>query len=188
MLLLNYIKHSLRIRLGLVLAILLAVVLQGSLWHILLLLAGTTFLLVPFLLVLAGWASISLTRGQSLRPLKPVAIAWCACAACIGISYFVGWGLNEWKINAIRAYVAHAAPLLDQIKTDQGAFPAQLPISLLGAPPELLRDSGRYYSDGKDFYFYYSDPANIFGDGAQFDSYTRAWSYSCWEECPPPSK
>jgi len=90
----------------------------------------------------------------------------------------VGKGIDDWKVDSTRSYVAQAVTVLDQIKARDGAYPVALPVSLLGRPPELLRKYGRYSSNGKEFHFEYWDLAAGYAgdeDPFEFDSTNRHW-------------
>jgi hypothetical protein len=86
--------------------------------------------------------------------------------------------MDQWKVDAVDSYVARAVPILDQMKAKDGTYPTLLPVDVLGNPPELLRDDGKYLSDGKTFHFEYENvPASwAAGQGPiEFDSTVREW-------------
>ena len=102
------------------------------------------------------------------------------CASIVSINVFMETGswINRWKVDAVESYVARAAPILDQIKQKEGAYPTNLPVDILGEPPELLRDDGYYSATQSSFRFEYVDePAGwAGGEGAlEFDNVNREW-------------
>lgn len=102
------------------------------------------------------------------------------CSSIISVKLFMETGawLNRCKVDAVESYVARAVPILDQIKQQRGAYPTNLPVDLLGEPPELLRDDGYYSATSSSFQFEYVDePAGwAGGEGAlEFDNINRVW-------------
>jgi hypothetical protein len=92
--------------------------------------------------------------------------------------FMTGDLIDRWKVDAVESYVAHAAPILDQIEKKEGSYPSKLPIDQLGAPPELLRNDGDYTATQHTFRFEYVDePAGwAGGEGLlEFDSGSREW-------------
>jgi len=102
-------------------------------------------------------------------------------SAIVSLFCFMKTGelINRWKVNDVDSYVARAVPVLDRIKHEQGAYPAKLPIDLLGEPPELLRYYGDYTATPTTFCFEYVDePAGwAGGEGLiKFNSVGRKWT------------
>jgi hypothetical protein len=87
--------------------------------------------------------------------------------------------INRWKVGAVENYVARAVPILDQIKSKEGAYPTNLPTGMVGEPPELLRDYGDYEGTQSTFRFEYVDEPAEWAGGAgliEFDSTNREWT------------
>jgi len=101
-----------------------------------------------------------------------------SCVVSLVVFEMTGSWIDRWKVEAVVSYVAHAVPVLDQVKQKEGSYPAKLPIDLLGEPPELLRYYGSYASAGSTFRFEYeNEPAGWAGGGGSivFDSEVRTW-------------
>jgi hypothetical protein len=171
------------------LSLALIIFLLGGLWGVfmqeelfrsfLLVLAGLTLFVIPYFIGIAVFASIAWLSGRKMgRGFGLVLVTGAACAGSLIFSGIVGGQINAWKIAAVRGYVARALPVLDEIQAQKGSYPTTLPVSLLGEPPELLKNYGDYSSNGSSFQFEYLDePAGWAGgrDLYQFDDSTRKW-------------
>jgi hypothetical protein len=103
----------------------------------------------------------------------------CSCVVSFVVFKATGDLINNWKVDAVVGYVARAVPVLDQLQKKNGVYPSELPVNLLGKPPELLRDDGDYSANGSNFRFEYIDePAGWAGGEGflEFDSKTRKWT------------
>ena len=132
-------------------------------------------LMLFFFLVALG---VFLWKRRVGKFLKYGLVIGCSSIISIQIFFHMGIWINRSKVNAVESYVARAAPILDQIKEKEGAYPTNLPIELLGEPPELLRDDGYYSATASSFCFEYVDePAEwAGGEGAlRFDNTNREW-------------
>ncbi len=137
--------------------------------------------LVPITLIFSLTALVVFVWKRRIGKLlkHSLAIGWSLVLSIILFVETGGW-INQYKVNAVEEYVARAVPILDQIKEKQGAYPDKLPTGILGEPPELLRDYGRYTATRSSFYIEYIDePAEsaISGGPNEFDSDTRKWEY-----------
>ena len=151
---------------------------QGSFLMFLLLIFGVEYLLFPSAVILIVVAVIQRLRGHlNTQLLKSGVLAWCAIAGGLFFMWGTGRVTNRCEVDSVYLYVAKSVPLLEQIKARDGSYPSALPVSQLGAPPILLQTNDAYRSDGKEFHFQYSNPAEFVGEGEQFDSSTRQWSY-----------
>jgi hypothetical protein len=134
--------------------------------------------LFALLLILNGViASIKRFGGQ-----KPGAvIQWSAVflgSSMVATFLFgeLSWDINQWEDGAVRSYVARAVPVLDQIKSRDGAYPNALPVALLGEPPEFFKKHARYDSDGATFRFvYFNEPIGFMQDDEYLTSTKRNW-------------
>ncbi len=150
---------------------------QGSFLMFLLLIFGVEYLLFPSAVILIVVAVIQRLRGHlNTQLLKSGVLAWCAIAGGLFFMWGTGRVTNRCEVDSVHLYVAKSVPLLEQIKARDGSYPSALPVSQLGEPPILLQTNDAYRSDGKEFHFQYSNPAEFLG-GEQFDSSTRQWSY-----------
>jgi len=158
---------------------LMGLVLQDNLFaHHLFALAGL-ILLIPFALLLAAIAIVFLLLKRKINKWLSLSFA-ITCALALAIVFFlvVNGRLDAWKNENVRKYVAHAVPLLDEIKIRTGSYPETLPVSSFGEPPELFRRWGSYSGYENIFIFDYMDePAGWAGGGAgwEFHSYDREW-------------
>jgi hypothetical protein len=155
----------------LLLGAIMGIAFQNSLFSDFLITLTGLALFLPLVLVVGVIAIIKRKIGYALVVVS-------SCILSLIIFSGVGGILNRWKVNAVRNYVAHAVPILDQIKARNGSYPSTLPVAVLGEPPSLLRDFGEYSSSGGDFRFEYVDePAGwAGGEGAlEFDSIERKW-------------
>lgn len=153
---------------------------QESLFQNFLLAVDGLAFVSAFLFLVAVFALAKWLRGQKIDiGLRLAALIGFAVAASILLFLGVGRGINAWEIASVHSYVAHAVPILDELKARGGAYPSTLPVSSLGAPPTLLRRFGEYTSNGTEFRFeYVNDPAGWAGgrDDYAFDSSTRQWT------------
>ena len=171
-------------RLWLTAVILLAGVIAGVLRqdelfaNFMLTLTALTFA-IPYVIVVTLIAIV--VRLMKLKIGNVLGFAVVAGYAFIGSIFLfvlVGREINCWKVASTESYVARAVPVLDKIKARDGAYPATLPVLVLGEPPELLRSDGDYSSNGTEFRFEYVDePAGwAGGEGLlEFDSSNRKW-------------
>ena len=115
-------------------------------------------ILAPFALVLLIISLIKLLRKRKLGlGIKRALLVW-------------------YEVSSARAYAIKAVPFLDEIKANEGSYPATLPVSSLGRPPLLLQTSYAYSSDGKEFRFEYQDPSEYnLRNIHEFDSTDRNW-------------
>lgn len=138
-------------------------------------------ILVPLLFGLALIAAVRWFTGRKIwRWLGSAVVIVSVSTASLFIFEEVQSFVHRRKDGAVYRYVASAVPILDKIKSQTGHFPSTLPVSLLGEPPELLKNFGSYWSDGNEFRFEYIDePAGwAGGPGAEeFESSDRRWKY-----------
>ncbi|HTV47802.1 MAG TPA: hypothetical protein VMG59_05110 [Phycisphaerae bacterium] len=146
------------------------------------------FFSFPISLLVAAIAFTRLIDGKKIWPwLSWTVVICCSFTISIFVFYMMGSVIDDWNNYSVRSYVAHAAPILDKIKIQNGSYPLALPVSLLGEPPFLLRDDGGYSSDGQEFYFVYEDePAGWAGGPApmEFSSKDRMWKEAD-DDLPP---
>ncbi len=138
-------------------------------------------LLVPLLFVLAAIAAVQWFKRRRVgRWLGSTIVIASVSIASIFIFVAVNSFVERRKNDAVYRYVARAVPILDGIKSQTGYFPSTLPVSLIGEPPEFLKNHGGYKSNGNEFLFEYLDePAGwAGGPGLQeFESSDRKWKY-----------
>jgi hypothetical protein len=130
--------------------------------------------------ILLLFAAVQWLRGRlNTSGLGKAAWVWSVLACGLFLFGITGRFTNQYEIAAVHAYVAKAIPVLEKIRDAKGSYPKTLPVSQLGNPPILLRTKTGfgYNSDGKEFGFYYSNPADMFGEGDRFNSSTREWSH-----------
>jgi hypothetical protein len=146
---------------GIIVAIgvVLAVTYQGEFTQLTLMKAGAVYFLAPSLVVLVAWGLVTLLRRRNPTPIWRAAFVWVVFAVGMGLSFAMGYAINQWKIEAAKSFVLRAIPVLDKMVHDEGAVPASLPASL-GKPPILLQYCGRWQGD-KNFSFTYSDPSEF---------------------------
>jgi hypothetical protein len=131
--------------------------------------------------VVFGASKRRIGKGPSRigRSLNYSLVVSCSCVVSLVVFETTGDLINRWKVGAVESYVAHAVPVLDQIKQKEGSYPSTLPVDLLGEPPGLLQNYGDYTATGSTFRFEYVDePAGwAGGEGAiEFDSEVRKWT------------
>jgi len=134
-------------------------------------------ILAPFALVLLIISLIKLLRKRKLGlGIKRALLVWCALASGLFVSSITSKSVNWYEVSSARAYAIKAVPFLDEIKANEGSYPATLPVSSLGRPPLLLQTSYAYSSDGKEFRFEYQDPSEYnLRNIHEFDSTDRNW-------------
>ena len=142
---------------------------------------GLTYFIFPYFLLMVMFALFRWISGRNVGTgFRIAAVIGGACAFSLVLSMIVGARINAWRMAEVRSYVARAAPVLEEIKAREGAYPSTLPVSSLGEPPLLLRSFGDYSSDGSGYRFEYLDePAGWAGgrnDFYTFDSLTRQWT------------
>jgi hypothetical protein len=157
----------------------LGVIFQYELFHDFLWTLAGLAIFVP-LTVVIGLTALGFVLVKSLlgKILSYSLVVSCSCVVSLVVFEMTASLIDHWKVYAVINYVAHAVPVLDQIKQKEGSYPSKLPIDLLGKPPELLRNYGDYNATGSTFRFEYVDePAGwAGGEGAiGFDSVTRKW-------------
>ena len=156
-------------------ALLLALILQGNLMHMILVLAFGIWILGPVLLCLGLWAISQQLRTHQINPgVVKTLIGTLVIAASLGISLVVGKELNHWQIQRTRDFVSEMVPRLDDFRAKQGRYPQSL--NELGEIhlPALLAEPGGYRSTGSDYHFEFWDPAGLM-NGYSFDSQNRQW-------------
>lgn len=163
----------------LVIGVIVAATLRGSFFHMLVLAGFTLLVLAPVAAVIAMGAFIGTVRKKSFAPnwIKPALKAWLVFAASTGLSWIVGVSIHAFQVSAVERYVQRVLPVLDGIKKREGSYPKELPETILGRPPFLLRTGRGYFSDGASFRFEYWDTAGLM-EGYAFDSETRNWYYN----------
>ena len=151
-----------------------AVILQGSLYHLMLFTLGIAYVLFPFFIVLTVLITIALLKKKGVsKKLKTAVAIWCVCLGALGLSYGLGLGLQSLRDSATRDYVTEMMSALDQIKTKEGSYPTALPSSL-SIQGSFLRYPVFYSSDGKTFRFAYDDPTELMF-AFEINSSDRVW-------------
>ena len=157
-------------------AIVMAVLLEGNILHMVLLLAAMFYLVIPATLIVGVWSVVS-ARRQTWRPWFT---AFWRVAGLVTLSVVLsglaGFGFHEWRVRQTRDYVARAVLALDEHHSMTGRFPASLPVDRIGEPPKWLRGSSSFFVNSQDFRFEYWDPQGMM-DGYEFTSETREWIY-----------
>lgn len=137
------------------------------------------FILVPLTLLLGLIAlGVFLWKRRIGKFLNYGLVIGCSSIVSVKAFQETGDWINRWKVNAVESYVARAVPVLDQIKQKEGAYPTNLPINLLGEPPELLKYNGDYSATTSSFRFEYVDEPAEWAGGAgaiEFDNLNREW-------------
>jgi hypothetical protein len=125
------------------------VILQDSLFFAHLLALLGLLIAVPFTAVI-GFAGLTLLISKALpeefQP-DPRLAKIMSYMLVIGFSSVIsllammdtGGLINYCEVRAVQRYVTKAAPILDQVKAKEGAYPSALPVALIGKPPFLFR-------------------------------------------------
>jgi hypothetical protein len=164
---------------GVIAGVVAGVILQNDIFGATILAVAGLFLVVPTELVVGLVALILFLRERKLNKFLRIflIVLGSAIPAILICAEIPSW-MNQWKVDAVDSYVARALPILDQMKAKDGIYPARLPVDVLGNLPELLRDDGKYSSDGRTFHFEYENvPASWAGGQGpiEFDSTVREW-------------
>jgi hypothetical protein len=148
---------------------------QGSFLQTILLMVGSIYLLLPFSLVLIVMVLVTLCKRRPLGGgLKQAAFIWIVLAGSLALSWGTGNGIRMSRESATREEVARMIAALDQIKSNTGAYPTELPAALTQKSSWAFPIG--YSSDGKVFRFGYDDTAGMM-DGYEFNSEERVWHH-----------
>lgn len=139
---------------------------------------ATTVLIIFCIAWLSGPSGLS--QNQRIALLITGGLAFLFAGALGGTLLRESMG-----IRMVRHYVERAVPVLNDFAARNGTYPEELPVELLGRPPELLRHTraddgtGRetysYRGSALSFTFWYSTGISI--DHWSYDSETRRWTY-----------
>ena len=163
-------------------AVLLAVIFEGSSTHITVL-GMTALYLVAKTIVVVGLSLYFLVRRQKPMPelaaawrsLKILPVAWVASA-------LLAFGINQWRVYETRSFVARAVVALDAYRAKNGHFPSELPLGELGPLPKWLRNTSFVSITNDSFEFRYDYPFSLRSKGYRFDDVIRAWAEFVWPQ------
>jgi len=136
---------------------------------------AATFALVPSLICLMVFFAKALTQKTATPQLKSAAILWIVCLISVVLVYASGSFALAIRTDATQKYVGRIMPILDEIKSQSGAFPTKLP-KQAGSEKTYLAYNVGYWSDGKDFRFSYDDGTGMM-DGYELNSTERKWHF-----------
>jgi len=152
------------------------VIFKGNVLHAIIMIGFGLYGLAPFGIFLLLYALFSARRGREFPAwFKETSKNWTLLVAALLLSYGVGMSIHSYQIRSVKAYVARAVPILDEIRKREGSYPQKLP-EALGKPPWLLRTPIGYTTRGEIFQFAYSDNKGFMG-GYKFNSKSRQWIY-----------
>lgn len=131
-------------------AIVTALVFQGTMLHLLLVIIVMELMIAPMLVVLAAIGIVNRVRQRKFGPdYRRCCVLLGFVAAFAVISYILGLGVLELRLTATRQYVTSCFADLDDTKRRTGKYPAQLPSS--ESIVRTLTYPVEYSSDGNDF-------------------------------------
>jgi hypothetical protein len=160
-----------------VLAVALALALEGNFFHRILLVSGMMYLLAPSLLGLMIVAIRARFHPEDGSLFHTVATIVGIVGAALLISWTLGLGMHHWREHQTRMFVARAVDYLDAERARSGTYPLTLPLAQIGSPPKWLRGAIPWTLKPDSFAFWYSDPSGMM-DGCTFASDTRTWIHS----------
>jgi hypothetical protein len=130
---------------------------------------------VPAVMI-GGFYSLFLPRTSDFRRQFRTFLRGVAAFACfVGVAIPANRVVQNWSVDAARAYPAQVAPHLEAYRQLHGRYPATLDqLSTKPPVPRLLRRSHGYRSTGPMYWFHYSQPGTMM-DHWEYDSETQSW-------------
>ena len=154
---------------GLAMAILSGVLMEGSFLHCVLCFAPVIWVIAPACVIMGIICLFK--RSTAVWPARFLGVLMTTLLMFV-LSFLVGTGVHQWRKNGVENYVEDCVPVLDAYKVRTGSFPKSLDEAGLPPPPEWIKNG--YDSDGSSFRFHYEDPAAMIG-GYSFESIERRW-------------